>query len=327
MREKLRQYVDGLFAQGRRTQQAQELHDEILQNSFDRYDDAVARGLSPEEAYQAAVDGIGDLNPILHDGAPGGSRWHIAVAVGLYITSVIPPIICGELGGFFDLLGPSLMFLFVAAATGLLLCGGRVADSELRHKRRLRALAIMLYILCVVPTILTSEGSAALQTVGTCLMFLIAAAATVLIVLSAGKRTAASNDKETTDDSAPKPAAPAPAPKKSLAWQIGTPLYWIAAALLFFAGCSFGLWMYAWLVFPLFGALSDIIVGCVRMAKGGRGGLRAMSGLLWLAILVGYVYLTVVTGAWLVTWLLFPIGAALRGVLSGIYELVKGGVK
>ena len=271
------------------------------------------------------MDSIGDLEPILHDGVSRGSRWHTALAVGLYIISVIPPIICGELGGFFDLLGPSLMFVLVAAATGLLVGGGHAATPELRHKRRLRALAIMLYILCVVPTILTSEGSAAMQTVGTCLMFLFAAAATVPIVLSAGKRTAASNDEKTTDDSAPKPTAPVP--KKSLAWQIGTLLYWIAAALLFFAGCSFGLWMYAWLVFPLFGALSDIIVGCVRMAKGGRGGLRAMSGLLWLAILVGYVYLNVVTGAWLVTWLLFPIGAALRGVLSGIYELVKGGVQ
>lgn len=333
MREKLKQYVDGLFVQKRQTQQTQELHDEILQNSFDRYDDAVARGLSPEEAYRAAVDGIGDLEPILREGAPAGSRWNIAVAVGLYIISVIPPIIGGELGGFGDLLGPSLMFLLAAAATALLLGGGRAATPELGRRRRLRALAIALYILCVIPTILTSDSGAVLQTVGTCLMFLIAAGATVLIVLSAGKHSGAPEEARAAQpDVAANAAAPAStpaaqpqAPKKSLAWQIGTPLYWIAAALLFFAGCSFGLWMYAWLVFPLFGALSDLIVGCVRMAKGGHGGLRALTGLLWLALLVCYVFLTERTGAWLVTWLVFPIGAALRGVLSGIFELVRGG--
>lgn len=328
MREKLKQYVDGLFVQKRQTQQTQELHDEILQNSFDRYDDAVARGLSPEEAYRAAVDGIGDLEPILREGAPAGSRWNIAVAVGLYIISVIPPIIGGELGGFGDLLGPSLMFLLAAAATALLLGGGRAPTPELGRRRRLRALAIALYILCVIPTILTSDSGAVLQTVGTCLMFLIAAGATVLIVLSAGKHSGSGEDTVQTDAAPTQPSTPAAqpqTPKKSLAWQIGTPLYWIAAALLFFAGCSFGLWMYAWLVFPLFGALSDLIVGCVRMAKGGRGGLRALTGLLWLALLVCYVFLTERTGAWLVTWLVFPIGAALRGVLSGIFELIRGG--
>ena len=316
MREKLVQYVDGLFAQKQPTRQAQELHDEILQNSLDRYDDAVARGVPPEEAYRAAVDGIGDLDPILGGNAPGGSRWNVAVAVGLYIISIIPPVICGELGGFWDLVGPSLMFALVAAATGLLIGGGRAATPEGQRTRRLRALAVMLYILSIVPTILTGESGAALMTVGVCLMFLTIAAATVLLVLAAGKREAAAPEQETV----PAPKRPA----KSLAWRIGTPLYWVAAALLFFVGSSCGLWMYAWIVFPLFGALSDLAVGCAGMAKGMRGCLRAATGLLWLAVLVVYVFLTERTGAWLVTWLLFPIGAALRGALSGIFEWIGG---
>lgn len=259
MREKLKQYVDRLFVQKKQTEQMRELHDEILQNSFDRYDDEIARGKSPEEAYRAAVDGIGDLAPILCDDMAGGSRRNVALAVGLYIVSVIPAIIGGELGRFGDLLGPSLMFLMIAAAT-------------------------------------------------------------VLLVLSAGKRRPQEAEQAEPSERSACPQTP----KKSLAWQIGTPIYWVTAALLFFVGCNAGLWMYAWLVFPLFGALSDLIIGCVRMAKGGRGGLRAATGLLWLALLVGYVFLTERTNARLVTWLIFPIGAALRGVLSGIFELVKG---
>lgn len=326
MRERLRQYVDGLFAQRRQTQQTQELHDEILQNTFDRYDDAVAHGSSPEAAYQAAVDSIGDLGPILNDDAPRG-RWHIAVAIGLYIVSVIPPIVGGELGGFGDLLGPSLMFVLAALATGLLLCGGRTAEPALRRRQWLRALAVMLYILCVTPTILTSDSGAALQTVGVCLMFLLAAGATVLIILSAGGQRAAAAAGTPGENAAPAPAPKPPVPARPRGWQIGTVLYWLTAVLLFFAGSGLGLWQYAWIVFPLFGALSDVITGCVRMAKGGSGGLRAATGLLWMAVLVVYVYLTVTTGGWLVTWLVFPIGAALRGVLSGFWELFRGGVR
>lgn len=324
MREKLEQYVNGLFVQKRQTRQMQELHDEILQNSFDRYDDAIARGQSPEEAYRAAVDGIGDLEPIFGADAPSGSRWNVAVAVVLYITSIIPPIIFSEFGGFFDLLGAALLFVFAAVATGLLVGGGRAPTTEQQKKRRMRALAIMLYILCVVPPILTSDGGVVLTTVGACLMFLIIAAATGLIILSAGRGGSTSQAAQAETAEAPAAPTPPPAPQKPLAWRIGTPLYWIIAAMLFFAGCNLGLWMYAWIVFPLFSALEDVIVGCVRMAKGGRGGLRAASGLLWLALLTVYVFLNERTGAWLVTWLVFPIGAALRGVMSGIFELVKG---
>lgn len=130
MREKLKQYVDRLFVQKKQTEQMRELHDEILQNSFDRYDDEIARGKSPEEAYRAAVDGIGDLDPILCDDTPSGSRRNVALAVGLYIVSVIPAIIGGELGRFGDLLGPSLMFVLIAVATGLLVGGGRAPTPE-----------------------------------------------------------------------------------------------------------------------------------------------------------------------------------------------------
>ena len=321
MREKLEQYVDGLFVQKRQTRQMQELHDEILQNSFDRYDDAIARGQSPEEAYRAAVDGIGDLEPIFGSDAPSAGRWNVAVAVVLYITSIIPPIILSEFGGFFDLLGAALMFVFAAVATGLLVGGGRAPTPEKQKTRTMRALAIMLYILCVVPPILTSNGGVFLTNVGVCLMFLMIAAATSLIILSSGKGGNAVQAEKTEAPAAP---TPPPAPQKSLAWRIGTPLYWIIAAMLFFAGCNLGLWMYAWIVFPLFSALEHLIVGCIRMAKGGHGGLRAATGLLWLALLTVYVYLNERTGAWLVTWLVFPIGAALRGILSGIFELVKG---
>lgn len=62
MRQELTKYVDALFA-GRSG--AEDMHQEILQNILDRYDDLIAKGKSSEAAYQLAIDGIGDLSEIL----------------------------------------------------------------------------------------------------------------------------------------------------------------------------------------------------------------------------------------------------------------------
>ncbi len=62
MREQLIQYVELLFAGA---PHAEEIKQEILQNTLDRYDDLVAQGKSPEAAYRLAISGIGDINEIL----------------------------------------------------------------------------------------------------------------------------------------------------------------------------------------------------------------------------------------------------------------------
>ena len=56
MREQLTQYVNLLFAGN---DDAEEIRQEILQNTLDRYDDLVAQGKSPEAAYRLAITGIG----------------------------------------------------------------------------------------------------------------------------------------------------------------------------------------------------------------------------------------------------------------------------
>ena len=58
MRGNLIQYVHLFFAG---TSGCEEMRDEILQNTLDRYDDLVSQGKSPEAAYQLCISGIGDL--------------------------------------------------------------------------------------------------------------------------------------------------------------------------------------------------------------------------------------------------------------------------
>lgn len=62
MRDQLIQYVSLLFAG---TENCEDIRQEILQNTLDRYDDLVAQGKSPESAYRQAISGIGDISEIL----------------------------------------------------------------------------------------------------------------------------------------------------------------------------------------------------------------------------------------------------------------------
>lgn len=50
----------------------------------------------------------------------------------------------------------------------------------------------------------------------------------------------------------------------------------------------------------------------------------SLSALLWAVILVIYFGISFSTGAWYITWLVFPIGAALEGVLKAIFDLTGG---
>ena len=62
MREQLIQYIRLLFAG---TPNSEDMQQEILQNTLDRYDDLISQGKSPEAAYRLAIAGIGDINEIL----------------------------------------------------------------------------------------------------------------------------------------------------------------------------------------------------------------------------------------------------------------------
>ena len=127
MREQLQQYVELLFAGA---PDSEDVKQEILQNTLDRYDDLIAQGKVPEAAYRLAISGIGDINEILgtqpspvcfsakeqaepmEDPVRKKNR---SIAIGIYITCGIPLVLLSELG--YDTMGLCLTLLLVAAAT------------------------------------------------------------------------------------------------------------------------------------------------------------------------------------------------------------------
>lgn len=132
MREQLKQYVDLLFAG---IADAEDIKQEILQNTLDRYDDLIAQGKTPEAAYQLAISGIGDIHEILGNQAESTkvavrppvteensfprNKLVTALAVAFFILCPIPVLI------FENSIGVCLLLVMVAAGVALLTLFGK----------------------------------------------------------------------------------------------------------------------------------------------------------------------------------------------------------
>ena len=136
MKEQLIQYVNLLFAG---VSDCEDMKQEILQNTLDRYDDLIAQGKSPQAAYHLAITGIGDISEIIGTGTPAAPKSEVkqaiseefdhihsrilkVVAIALYIISPIPLFILGQVSGDTGaVIGLCVTLVIVAIATALLL--------------------------------------------------------------------------------------------------------------------------------------------------------------------------------------------------------------
>jgi len=148
MREQLIQYVELLFAGAT---DSEDIKQEILQNTLDRYDDLIAAGKVPEAAYRLAIAGIGDINEILgtnvpstvasrpaaepDDGDTPMKKLLRAIAVGLYILCPLPLIVLGDIG--MDNLGLCATLAIVAVATVLIMLGAKKEPPEKQKKEEI----------------------------------------------------------------------------------------------------------------------------------------------------------------------------------------------
>ncbi|HWR18674.1 MAG TPA: permease prefix domain 1-containing protein [Clostridia bacterium] len=132
MEAKLRAYVEALFEQAPKTRKAYELKEEMIQNLVEKYHGLCDEGKPEEVAYNIAVSSIGDTSELIaglsEPMAPLTPEEQkkknlyaglTALAVMLYIVSIIPMIALSEMGN--DILGLMLMLLMVAVATGLII--------------------------------------------------------------------------------------------------------------------------------------------------------------------------------------------------------------
>lgn len=142
MKDQLIKYVELLFSGA---SNCEDIKQEILQNTLDRYDDLMAHGKSPQAAYSLSISGIGDVSELLGHN-PSSARTPVvekspedsakreerktqrAVAIAFYILCPIPLFILSEFG--MDTLGLCLTLLLVAAATALIIIAGKPKPTE-----------------------------------------------------------------------------------------------------------------------------------------------------------------------------------------------------
>ncbi len=202
MREQLIQYVNLLFAG---TDNCEDIKQEILQNTLDRYDDLIAEGRVPEAAYRLAISGIGDINEILgtmHPHTPSNPRQNNCTAA---------------------------------------------EDADEGKKRKMRAIAIGIYIVAAIPLI-------ALDTVGhtiwgLSLTLLLVAIATVLLIQNVSKKPEEEEPRQTVGNS---PKSQLEKSISNLIWAVGL----VAYLLISFMTQA---WYITWLIFPIIGAAQGLV--------------------------------------------------------------------
>lgn len=256
MREQLIQYVELLFAGA---PDSEEIKQEILQNTLDRYDDLISQGKVPEAAYRLAISGIGDINEILGT-APA------AVAVQEVSASVSD------------------------------------AEEDVR-KKRMRALAVGLYILCPIPLLFMSQfGADILGLSGT---LVLVAIATVMMILNAKKEE---KKEEKADNRSPLQKS-----ISSLLWALGIAGY-------FLWSFTSNAWHITWVIFPILGAVDSILMVLIQQKESGESITIPKSGntefrkrvkqYIWAIGTTLFVIISLRTLAWGATWLMIPMTAA-----------------
>lgn len=102
-KDKLKNYIEGLFEKKPQSTAVWELKEEILTNSLERYSDLIAKGMSEEEAYRVVCEGIGEVDELVkavyfEDQSPYTAAMQqerkksallFSIAVGLYIFAGI----------------------------------------------------------------------------------------------------------------------------------------------------------------------------------------------------------------------------------------------
>ncbi len=221
MRGKLITYVDLLFAGA---PNSTEIHQEILQNTLDRYDDLIGEGKSPEAAYRLAISGIGDINEIL-------STQH-------QLTPEAP---------------------------------AKADDGDTLLKQLLRAGAIFLYIISIIPLLILSEidhifgtNLGDMSVIGFCATIGICAVATVLLILGRKKKPSKNREEHTEEyDEQQEAVTPESELKKSVRSLIST----LGVVAYFIVSFATGAWHITWVIFPLMGAVSGLVTACIDLKE------------------------------------------------------------
>ena len=126
---------------------------------------------------------------------------------------------------------------------------------DIKHKK-IRGVAIAIYILCAIPLIILSEFGA--ETLGLCLTLALVAFATYLMIIT-GKKDNDDDDEENPEIS---PSRQLKKSIENLIWAIGLAVYLIISFLT-------GAWYITWIIFPMLGCIEGLVNAIIDL-KGAK---------------------------------------------------------
>ena len=130
-----------------------------------------------------------------------------------------------------------------------------ITSGELYIGDTMRAVAIAMYITCVIPVI--ALGNLGVGGLGVCLMFLMIAAATALLIMA--------SDKD--DDDEDVKVAKANSPRQELKNSIDKFIGAIGLALYLIISITTGAWYITWLIFPIKGCVKGLIHAIIDLKE------------------------------------------------------------
>ncbi len=242
MKEKLRDYIETIFADAPDTLEIRELKEEMLSHLLDRYDDLVHSGKSEAAAFNQAIAGIGDVSALIRETAEGTGVEYVgeeapadaAAARNSENASILTP----------------------------------EEQREVRqYKSRsavLTSVAIALYILCVIPVILLEN---VLPMGGVVAMFFMIAIATCLLIYTSMSKPECMSRKE-TGRFRNRDIDRSDATKRNPLFQaINTALWLLTVGI--YLGVSFftHAWKITWMIFLIAVAVENVIRACFDLRR------------------------------------------------------------
>ncbi len=229
MKAKLAEYINTIFADAERRSPANprlaELKEEMLQNLNEKYDDLLAEGRSPAAAYNIAVAGVGDITDLLE-------------------------AVCGPAPA-----EPAPTEQPPKESTALT---PEQEETIRRYHGRsaiLTAIAVALYILCVVPAILLGDS-----VVGPTLMFVMVAVATALLIFNAMTKPKLLRDADDNDDDDDDGRAKVGRPRRSPVYGAISGALWVLTVCVYLlVSYASGYWHITWMIFLIATAVDNII--------------------------------------------------------------------
>ncbi len=257
MKHKLKEYIDTVFADAERrsprNERIAELKEEILCNLEDKYDDLIASGRTPAVAYNIAIAGVGDISELL-DSIGGGTAQSAPRA---------------------DTSGGARMETASSARSTKRPLTTEEREALERYRRRsavITPLAIALYILCVIPCIITES------VVGVILMFVIVAFATSLLIYNQMSRPrfgrgeescdADDDDRDDEEDEDEEREHNSRRSRRSPVYRAISGALWCMMVCLYLAiSFATGCWHLTWMIFLITTAMDNIIMAVFDLRR------------------------------------------------------------